>query len=74
MPVFAYKAIDGSGAVVEGRAEAADEASLTARLEATGILPLSMAPVWAQAGRSGGAAVGSGLHRRRGRSPARSPR
>lgn len=68
MPVFAYKAIDGSGAVVEGRAEAADEASLTARLEATGILPLSMAPVRAQAGRSGGAAV-TALGRRRGPKP-----
>jgi general secretion pathway protein F len=67
MPVFAYKAIDGSGAVVEGRAEAADEASLTARLEATGILPLSMAPVRAQAGRSSAAA--GGLRRRRGPKP-----
>ncbi|WP_343717939.1 type II secretion system F family protein [Inquilinus sp.] len=67
MPVFAYKAIDGSGAVVEGRAEAADEASLTAKLEATGILPLSVAPVRSQAGR-GGSAV-SGLRRRRGPKP-----
>ncbi|MGF6226782.1 general secretion pathway protein F [Inquilinus ginsengisoli] len=67
MPVFAYKAIDGSGAVVEGRAEAADEASLTARLEAAGILPLSMAPVRAQAGRSSAAA--GGLGRRRGPKP-----
>ncbi|WP_342238328.1 type II secretion system F family protein [Inquilinus sp. OTU3971] len=67
MPVFAYKAIDGSGAVVEGRAEAADEASLTAKLEATGILPLSMAPVRAQAGRSGAAGGGARtLGRRRG--------
>ncbi|MGK9167954.1 type II secretion system F family protein [Inquilinus limosus] len=65
MPVFAYKAIDGSGAVVEGRAEAADEASLTAKLEATGILPLSVAPVRMQAGRSGG----SGFGRRRGPKP-----
>lgn len=68
MPVFAYKAIDGSGAVVEGRAEAADEASLTARLEATGILPLSMAPVRAQAAGRSSAAVG-GLGRRRGPKP-----
>lgn len=68
MPVFAYKAIDGSGAVVEGRAEAADEASLTAKLEATGILPLSMAPVRAQAGRAAGTAVGT-LGRRRGPKP-----
>ncbi|MGO4129505.1 type II secretion system F family protein [Inquilinus sp. YAF38] len=68
MPVFAYKAIDGSGAVVEGRAEAADEAGLTAKLEATGILPLSMAPVRAQAaGRSSTAA--GGLGRRRGPKP-----
>ncbi|MGK9235084.1 type II secretion system F family protein [Inquilinus limosus] len=65
MPVFAYKAIDGSGAVVEGRAEAADEASLTAKLEATGILPLSVAPVRMQAGRSSG----SGFGRRRGPKP-----
>lgn len=67
MPVFAYKAIDGSGAVVEGRAEAADEASLTAKLEATGILPLSVAPVRSQAGRGGSAA--GGLRRRRGPKP-----
>jgi general secretion pathway protein F len=67
MPVFAYKAIDGSGAVVEGRAEAADEASLTAKLEATGILPLSMAPVRAQAGRS--STTAGGLGRRRGPKP-----
>ena len=68
MPVFAYKAIDGSGAVIEGRAEALDEASLTAKLEATGILPLSVAPVRSPAGRSGGAAAG-GLRRRRGPKP-----
>ncbi len=61
MPVFAYKAIDATGALVEGRAEAADEASLTTRLQATGILPLDVAPVRAGKGPATG--------RRSGRAP-----
>jgi general secretion pathway protein F len=65
--VFAYKALDGTGAVVEGRAEAADAASLTAKLESTGILPLSVAPVRASAGRGSGGIGGAG--RRRGPKP-----
>jgi general secretion pathway protein F len=64
VPLFAYKAIDTTGALVEGRVEAADEASLTARLQASGILPLDVVPVRARTGKAGSTGAG-GTGRRR---------
>lgn len=66
MPVFAYKAIDATGALVEGQAEAPDAARLTEKLEATGILPLDVAPVRARGSRTaGGSILSAGRGRRR---------
>jgi general secretion pathway protein F len=51
---FAYRAVDASGRAVNGRREAADARALRDRLLAEELTPLSIAPVRAAFGASGG--------------------
>jgi general secretion pathway protein F len=59
MPVFAYKAVSGTGEVVEDRIEAADEQSVIRQLQDMGHVPIRVAPAkgagssWLTLGRSG---------------------
>lgn len=52
MTVFEYKAVNGSGKVLEGTIEAATSADVLFQLDSAGITPLSMRETTANAGRS----------------------